>query len=96
MRSAVPINAEESGAYDDSGIVDSAENGSGRTGKIDGSEFPSRIQKAVVVEVAVEVLSYDLAGIIHPQGKSFDGFCPLGPWIVTKDEIPNPSNLAIR
>ena len=30
------------------------------------------------------------------RGKSFDGFCPLGPWIVTKGEIPNPNKLAIR
>jgi len=27
------------------------------------------------------------------KGKSFDGFGPLGPWLVTKDEIPNPQNL---
>ena len=27
------------------------------------------------------------------KGKSFDGFGPLGPWMVTKDEIPNPQNL---
>ncbi len=30
------------------------------------------------------------------RGKSFDTFCPLGPWIVTKDEIDNPHDLAIR
>jgi len=30
------------------------------------------------------------------QGKSFDTFCPLGPVLVTKDEIPNPNNLRIR
>ncbi|MBN1828771.1 MAG: fumarylacetoacetate hydrolase family protein [Deltaproteobacteria bacterium] len=30
------------------------------------------------------------------RGKSFDTFCPLGPWIVTKDEIKNPDDLAIR
>jgi len=30
------------------------------------------------------------------RGKSFDTFCPLGPWIVTKDEIPDPDNLRIR
>ena len=30
------------------------------------------------------------------RGKSFDTFCPLGPWIVTKDEIDNPDDLAIR
>jgi 2-keto-4-pentenoate hydratase/2-oxohepta-3-ene-1,7-dioic acid hydratase in catechol pathway len=29
------------------------------------------------------------------RGKSFDTFCPLGPWIVTKDEIADPNNLGI-
>jgi 2-keto-4-pentenoate hydratase/2-oxohepta-3-ene-1,7-dioic acid hydratase in catechol pathway len=29
------------------------------------------------------------------RGKSFDTFCPLGPWIVTADEV-DPSNLSIR
>lgn len=28
-------------------------------------------------------------------GKSLDGTCPLGPYIVTKDEIPDPQNLTI-
>ena len=27
------------------------------------------------------------------KGKSFDGFGPLGPWMVTKDEVSNPQNL---
>ena len=27
------------------------------------------------------------------KGKSFDGFCPLGPWLVTRDEVENPQNL---
>ena len=30
------------------------------------------------------------------RGKSFATFCPLGPAIVTTDEIPDPSGLAIR
>ena len=30
------------------------------------------------------------------RGKSFDTFCPLGPWIVTKEEIDDPNNLGIR
>jgi 2-keto-4-pentenoate hydratase/2-oxohepta-3-ene-1,7-dioic acid hydratase in catechol pathway len=30
------------------------------------------------------------------RGKSFDSFCPLGPCLVTPDEIPNPNALAIR
>ncbi len=27
------------------------------------------------------------------KGKSFDGFCPLGPWLVTRDEVDEPQNL---
>ncbi len=30
------------------------------------------------------------------KGKSLDGFCPMGPWIVTKDEIGWPLELNIR
>tara|TARA_Y100000031_G_scaffold47883_1_gene54657 strand:+ start:769 stop:1623 length:855 start_codon:yes stop_codon:yes gene_type:complete len=30
------------------------------------------------------------------RGKSFDTFCPLGPAIVTKDDIPNPNALTLR
>ncbi len=29
-------------------------------------------------------------------GKTLDGFCPVGPCLVTADEIPDPQNLAIR
>jgi 2-keto-4-pentenoate hydratase/2-oxohepta-3-ene-1,7-dioic acid hydratase in catechol pathway len=28
--------------------------------------------------------------------KSFDSFCPLGPWIVTADEVGDPGNLALQ
>jgi 2-keto-4-pentenoate hydratase/2-oxohepta-3-ene-1,7-dioic acid hydratase in catechol pathway len=30
------------------------------------------------------------------QGKSFDTFCPMGPVLVTRDEIPNPNSLGIK
>jgi len=30
------------------------------------------------------------------SGKMFDTFCPLGPTLVTPDEIPNPGNLFIK
>jgi 2-keto-4-pentenoate hydratase/2-oxohepta-3-ene-1,7-dioic acid hydratase in catechol pathway len=30
------------------------------------------------------------------RGKTFDTFCPLGPCLVTADEIPNPNSLAIK
>jgi 2-keto-4-pentenoate hydratase/2-oxohepta-3-ene-1,7-dioic acid hydratase in catechol pathway len=30
------------------------------------------------------------------RGKALDGFAPMGPWIVTADEIPDPQTLPIR
>jgi 2-keto-4-pentenoate hydratase/2-oxohepta-3-ene-1,7-dioic acid hydratase in catechol pathway len=30
------------------------------------------------------------------RSKSFDTFCPLGPWIVTADEVPDPQQLGVR
>ena len=29
------------------------------------------------------------------KGKSADTFCPMGPWVVTSDEVPNPGALAL-
>ena len=37
-----------------------------------------------------------LGGGQFARGKSFDGFCPLGPCLVTGDEIPNPNALRIK
>ncbi|MGA2583845.1 MAG: fumarylacetoacetate hydrolase family protein [Tepidisphaeraceae bacterium] len=37
-----------------------------------------------------------LGGGQFARGKSFDGFCPLGPCIVTADEILEPNNLRIK
>ena len=30
------------------------------------------------------------------KGKSFDTFCPLGPWLVTRDEVADPQSLALE
>jgi 2-keto-4-pentenoate hydratase/2-oxohepta-3-ene-1,7-dioic acid hydratase in catechol pathway len=30
------------------------------------------------------------------RAKSFDSFCPTGPWLVTADEIPDPGNLRVQ
>jgi 2-keto-4-pentenoate hydratase/2-oxohepta-3-ene-1,7-dioic acid hydratase in catechol pathway len=38
----------------------------------------------------------DFGGGQFCHAKSFDTFCPLGPVLVTKDEIPNPNALRIR
>jgi 2-keto-4-pentenoate hydratase/2-oxohepta-3-ene-1,7-dioic acid hydratase in catechol pathway len=37
----------------------------------------------------------DRGGSQWCRGKSFDTFCPLGPWIVTSDEITNPNSLPL-
>lgn len=29
------------------------------------------------------------------RGKSLDTFCPLGPWVVTRDAVPDPHDLAL-
>ncbi len=33
---------------------------------------------------------------IHLMGKSFPGFAPMGPYLVTADEIPEPQNLHLK
>jgi 2-keto-4-pentenoate hydratase/2-oxohepta-3-ene-1,7-dioic acid hydratase in catechol pathway len=32
----------------------------------------------------------------YVRGKSLDTFCPMGPWLVTADEIPDPQALGVR
>jgi len=49
--------------------------------------------------IANDVTARDLQLRIDSQwtrGKSLDTFCPLGPWIVTADEIPDPHALNIK
>lgn len=38
----------------------------------------------------------EMGGSQWCRGKTFDTFCPLGPCLVTRDEIPNPNALAIK
>lgn len=33
---------------------------------------------------------------VFSLSKGIDTFCPLGPWIVTRDEMPNPQSLSMR
>lgn len=44
----------------------------------------------------VSARDFQLADKQWTRGKGFDGFAPLGPWIVTKDEVPEPGRLWIR
>lgn len=38
----------------------------------------------------------DMQLAYHARSKGTDTFAPIGPWIVTKDEIGNPNELAVR
>ena len=60
-------------------------------------------QKAALDHVAGYLLSNDVSerefqlerGGQWDKGKGCDTFGPLGPWLVTRDEIPNPQKLAL-
>ncbi|MGH2895491.1 MAG: fumarylacetoacetate hydrolase family protein, partial [Solirubrobacteraceae bacterium] len=48
--------------------------------------------------IADDVTARDLQGR-EPQwtrAKGADSFCPLGPWVTTSDEVPDPENLRLR
>jgi len=82
------------------------------TGKVDfegemAVVIGSRIQNCPESEALEAVFGYTCANDVSARdlqfrdiqllrGKSLDTFCPLGPWIVTGDEIPNPNSLKIR
>lgn len=44
----------------------------------------------------VTVRDWQLRTPTWTMGKSFDTHCPLGPWIVTADEIPDPHGLDLK
>ncbi len=47
-------------------------------------------------DVSARDWQYEWGGGQFCQGKSFDTFCPLGPAIVTSDDIPNPQVLGLK
>jgi 2-keto-4-pentenoate hydratase/2-oxohepta-3-ene-1,7-dioic acid hydratase in catechol pathway len=48
----------------------------------------------VVNDISARDLQFGWGGQYF-KGKSLDGFCPIGPWIVTRDEIADPQNLRL-
>lgn len=49
----------------------------------------------VVNDVSEREFQLERDGGQWDKGKGCDTFAPIGPWLVTKDEIPDPQNLAI-
>ncbi len=50
----------------------------------------------VANDVSARDWQYDWGGGQYCQAKSFDTFCPLGPILVTTDELPDPNNLRLQ
>ncbi len=48
----------------------------------------------VLNDVSERVFQFDRGGQ-WGKGKSYDTFCPIGPWLVTPDEVPDPHALDI-
>jgi 2-keto-4-pentenoate hydratase/2-oxohepta-3-ene-1,7-dioic acid hydratase in catechol pathway len=51
---------------------------------------------AVADDVSERGFQLDRSGGQWSKGKSCETFNPLGPWLVTPDEVPDPQNLALR
>ena len=47
-------------------------------------------------DVSARIWQLELGGGQWIRGKGFDTFCPLGPVLVTADEIPDPQTLGIK
>ena len=47
-------------------------------------------------DISAREFQFDVSPPQTTFAKSMDGFCPMGPWIVTRDEIPDPQDLALK
>ncbi|MBL1128505.1 MAG: FAA hydrolase family protein [Chloroflexi bacterium] len=67
----------------------------GRAGKnIPAAAAMSHIYGYTVLN-DISARDLQMAGKQYFKGKSLDGACPMGPWIVTADELPDPHNLRL-
>jgi 2-keto-4-pentenoate hydratase/2-oxohepta-3-ene-1,7-dioic acid hydratase in catechol pathway len=51
---------------------------------------------AIANDVSERTLQLELSGGQWSKGKSCETFNPLGPWLVTADELPDPPHLGLR
>ena len=49
----------------------------------------------IVNDISERAYQLDAAAGQWTRGKGCDTFCPVGPWLVTKDEVSRPQNLSI-
>src|ERR1700749_1027649 len=71
----------------------------GRSGKFFGpAEAAGYIAGDTVFNdiTARDIQRREMKSGVFSFSKAIDTFCPIGPWIVTKDEIPDPHSLAME
>ena len=51
---------------------------------------------SVLDDVSARDFQFDVNPAQTTFAKSMDGFCPMGPWLVSADEIPDPQTLDLR
>jgi len=49
----------------------------------------------VLNDLSAREFQFDVSPPQTTFAKSMDGFCPMGPWLVTRDEIPDPQSLEL-
>ncbi|HMA31419.1 MAG TPA: fumarylacetoacetate hydrolase family protein [Casimicrobiaceae bacterium] len=49
----------------------------------------------ILDDVSAREFQLDVSPPQTTFAKSMDGFCPMGPWLVTRDEIPDPQSLRL-
>ncbi len=49
----------------------------------------------VLNDVSAREFQFDISPAQTTFAKSMDGFCPMGPWLVTRDEVPDPQALEV-
>jgi 2-keto-4-pentenoate hydratase/2-oxohepta-3-ene-1,7-dioic acid hydratase in catechol pathway len=50
----------------------------------------------VLNDLSAREFQFDVTPPQTTFAKSMDGFCPMGPWLVTRDEIPGPQALTLK
>ncbi len=50
----------------------------------------------ILDDVSAREFQFDVSPAQTTFAKSMDGFCPMGPWLVTADELPDPQTLDLR
>ena len=49
----------------------------------------------ILDDVSAREFQFDVSPAQTTFAKSMDGFCPMGPWLVTADEVPDPQDLEL-